>query len=119
MSDKVDGPHGIALVNQELAVDWVFEDAGGEFNVDVYVPPVIPYAYDYLFLWQGMERCGEGLCGLKLEENVDTLYTLYEVDPSHPERLEAWLDRQEGIGVVEYGTSFSGITVERRTRIEK
>lgn len=115
----VDGPTHITLGNQMQAVDWVFEDAKGqEFNVDVYVPPVIPHAYDYLFLWQGTQRCGESLCGLQLEKRIPLLYTLYEVDPPHPERLEAWLARQAGIGVVEEEKKFGGITVQRRQRTD-
>ena len=108
------------LGNQKQAIDWVFEDAsamGQSFNVDVYVPPVIPHAYDYLFLWQGTIRCGESRCGQELTERVPLLYTLYEVDPPHPERLEAWLKRQKGIGKVEKEVKFGGITVQRRERI--
>lgn len=116
----VDGPTTIALGNQKQAIDWIFEDAAGmgqNFNVDAYVPPVIPHAYDYLFLWQGSVRCGESRCGQELSERVPLLYTLYEVDPPHPERLEAWMKRQEGIGKVEKEANFGGITVQRRTRI--
>lgn len=116
--DVVEGPVRIALEPQLKAVDWVFRDAAGrDFNVDIYVPPVIPDAYDYLFLWQATRRCGQALCGLKLEERVPLLYTLYEADPPHPERLEAWLARQAGIGEVEKTATFGGITVERRQRI--
>jgi hypothetical protein len=116
----VDGPTTIALGNQRQAVDWIFEDAsqmGQSFNVDVYVPPVIPHSYDYLFLWQGTLRCGESRCGQELTERVPLLYTLYEVDPPHPERLEAWLARQKGIGRVLKEERFGGITVQRRTRL--
>ena len=108
----------ITLEDQLKAVDWVFEDAKGrgEFNVDIYVPPVIPYAYDYLFLWQGTKRCGDNLCG-KVDDQVSLLYTLYEEDPPHPERLNAWLERQEGIGIVEDEVEFERITVQRRKRL--
>lgn len=108
----------IILEDQIKAIDWVFKDAGGEkFNVDVYVPPVIPYAYDYLFLWQANKRCGKDICGLIKNGRVGNLYTLYEIDPPHPERLEAWLERQKGIGVVEKEAVFGGITVQKRNRI--
>jgi 4-amino-4-deoxy-L-arabinose transferase-like glycosyltransferase len=115
----VDGPEHITLGNELQAVDWVFKDAGGrgKFNVDVYVPPVIPHSYDYLFLWQATKRCGESLCQMELTDQVPLLYTLYEVDPPHPERLEAWLERQKGIGTVEGEATFGGITVQRRKRI--
>lgn len=118
LSAGVDGPNHITLGNQVQSVDWVIENAvGREFNQDVYVPPVIPYAYDYLFLWRTNSRCGENLCNMQLERLVPLLYTLYEVDPPHPERLDAWLARQKGIGKVEESVRFGGITVERRTRI--
>ncbi len=114
-----DGPTHITLGNELQAVDWAFENAKerGEFNVDVYVPPVIPHSYDYLFLWQATKRCGDSLCEMNLAEQVPLLYTLYEEDPPHPERLEAWLERQKGIGEVEEEVSFGGITVQRRKRI--
>lgn len=118
LGDKCTGELSICYINQKQAIDWVHKDSGGkEFNLDVYVPPVIPYAYDYLFLWQGNKKCGENLCGKVLDRQVPLLYTLYEVDPPHPERLEVWLARQKGIGVVEKETSFGGITVQRRHRI--
>lgn len=118
LTSQPTGPTHITLGNELEAVNWVFKDAGGqEFNVDVYVPPVIPYAYNYLFLWQGTKRCGVNLCGLVQDRKINLLYTLYEVDPPHPERLEAWLKRQEGIGLVEKQVSFGGITVQRRRRL--
>jgi len=108
----------ISLEEQLPAVNWVFDDAEGRgsFNVDIYVPPVIPYAYDYLFLWQGYKRCGENLCGL-IKERVPLLYTLYEPDDDHPERIEAWFKRQEGIGIVEQEFKYGHLTVQRRKRL--
>ena len=115
----VDGPAHITLGNELQAVNWILEDAGerGEFNVDVYVPPVIPHSYDYLFLWQATEKCGDDICQMNLAERVPLLYTLQEEDPPHPERLEAWYARQEGIGIVEEEVRFGGVSVQRRTRI--
>lgn len=124
MRDPRTGPTDIKFTSQIASVYWVYDNAmaRGNFNVDVYVPPVIPHAYDYLFLWEGTLRytqgkpgCEEDLCG-KVDEQVPLLYTLYEQDPPNPERLEAWLARQEGVGVVEESTRFGGITVERRRR---
>lgn len=100
---------GIAFQSQILAVNWIKEDAkDNKFNIDVYVPPVIPHSYNYLFLWNNI---------IQEEKQVKLLYTLYEQDGSHPERLKAWLDRQEKIGKVIYEESFGGITVQRRERI--
>jgi len=110
----VDGSTTVAFGNQKQAIDWVYEDAGGrQFSVDVYVPPVIPYAYDYLFTWYGPEKFGFK----PSKDLVDPLYTIYEVDPPHPERLEAWMARQKGIAVVEKEVRFGGITVQKRKRI--
>lgn len=116
LSAGVDGPTHISLGNQLQAIDWIYQDVGKEeFNVDVYVPPVIPYAYNYLFQWYGEKEYGRQ----PLEENVSLLYTLYEVDPPHPERLENWLARQEGIGEVIKEQKFGGVTAQRRKRIKQ
>lgn len=105
---------GIALRSQLWAVDWIYEEAQGQdFNVDVYVPPVIPYAYDYLFKWYGQKKHGYQ----PVENQVDLLYTLYEQDDQHPNLLQAWLARQDGIGEIEREESYGDITVQRRKRI--
>lgn len=115
MSDGGDGPNTIILENQKKAIDWVYENAQGQnFNVDVYVPPVIPYAYDYLFTWRESLAEYSG----RVDETTTLLYTIYEVDPPHPERLLAWLKRQEGIGRIEEEIRFGGITAQRRTRLD-
>jgi len=112
------GFNPIILEDQLGAIGWILNDAKGkEFNVDVYVPPVIPYAYDYLFQWQVNQKCGENMCGLVKDRQVENLYTLYEKDPSHPERLGKWLKRQDGIGVFEKEIVLGGITVQKRKRI--
>jgi 4-amino-4-deoxy-L-arabinose transferase-like glycosyltransferase len=109
-------PDMIVLSNQKQAIDWVYKNAGArDFNVDEYVPPVIPYAYDYLFKWLGTSKYHK----LSLDSQVSLLYTLYEADPPHPERLKAWLDRQTGIGRVIREQTFGGITVQERQRITK
>ncbi len=110
ITDGCDGPTSICFINQKQAIDWIYQNAGTkDFNVDVYVPPVIPYAYDYLLKWKSNPHL--------VTNQTQFLYTLYEIDPPHPERLNAWLARQKGIGKVQETTRFGGITVERRTRI--
>jgi 4-amino-4-deoxy-L-arabinose transferase-like glycosyltransferase len=111
---SLNDPELIAFSNQLAAIDWIYKDSGGrDFNVDEYVPPVIPYAYQYLFEWLGTEKYKR----LPLDKNISLLYTLYEVDPDHPERLQAWLDRQKGIGKVISEQRFGGIVVQERKRI--
>ncbi len=113
LNDNGDGENTVIFANQRLALDWIYLDAkGAEFNSDVYVPPVIPYAYDYLLTWYSQTRSGWVHNG-----ELSRLYTLYEEDPPHPERLAAWKKRQEGIGTVLYEKKFGGITVQRRERI--
>ena len=112
----VDGPTHITLGNQKQVINWVCQDAGRQnFNVDVYVPPVIPYAWDYLWQWYGCQKLH--CCPAK--KNVTRLYTIWEVDPPHPERLKAWLERQAGIGKIEKQARFGGIGSERRKRYEQ
>lgn len=113
--DEGNGPNSISFRVQKEAINWIFQDAKGEnFNVDVYVPPVIPYAYDYLFKWYGGSNYGRE----PNKENVKLLYLLYEHDPDHQERLDAWMARQKGIAKSQEIKKFGAITVERRLRIE-
>jgi len=115
LNDDCANPNSICLINQLQAIDWVYKDTEEiPFNVDVYVPPVIPYAYDYLFKWRGQSLYGK----TPTLDLVNPLYTLYEVDPPNPDRLTTWLARQKGIGKVEEEATFGGITVERRVRIK-
>ncbi len=101
--------NGIAFQTQLAAVSWIKNDAKDQkFNIDCYVPPVITHSYDYLFRWQNI---------IQSEKQEKLLYTLYESDSPHPERLEVWLGRQKGIGKVIYEEKFGGITVQKRERI--
>lgn len=107
-------PGYITLTPQVQAVDWVYSDAKNTpFNIDVYVPPVIPHAYDYLFLWRGTSK----FHAQPSSQIVSRLYTLYEPDNEHPQFLSAWLGRQESIGKIDSTYTFGPLTINRRTRI--
>src|SRR5260221_7601467 len=74
VSDKCDAKESICFVNQKEVIDWIYKDANGQkFNVDTYVPPVIPYAYDYLLKWKTNPD-------LVTTNQTPLLYTVYEVD---------------------------------------
>lgn len=108
------GENGVQFRNQKKAIDFIYKDAKGEdFNLDAYVPPVIPYTYDYLTVWYGKKKYGYQP---KLKQ-IPLLYTLEEIDPPHPERLEAFIKRQDSISKVISKNKFGGITVEKRSRI--
>lgn len=105
----------INLTSEVAAVDWVYTDAGATpFNTDEYVPPVIPYAYEYVFQWRGMAKFGRQ----PNTELVSRLYTLREPDGEHPQFLAKWQVRQDGIGKIDKTVTFDAITVERRTRLD-
>jgi hypothetical protein len=112
--DKSVNPGSIGFINQKQVIDWVYKNSGDRpFNVDVYVPPVISYSYDYLFTW-----LGEAKYFKKPDEQLQpTLYTLYESDPDHQERLDSWLVRQKNIGIVKKEFRSGGIIVQERLRI--
>jgi len=108
------GSNSILLGNQLAAIDWIYQDADGtDFNVDFYVPPVIPYAYEYLFVWLSNTKYHQTITSSK----VDLLYTIEEVDPPHPDRVKEWLARQDGIATTLKEEKFGGITVKRKIRL--
>lgn len=114
LQDGLDGSQTIALGNQTKAIEYILSDAKGRsYNVDVYVPPVIPYAYDYLIGYYA------GLDNHKPDnKRVKDLYTIHEGDFEKPERETKWLKRQDGIGKVLEMRKFGGVTVEKRERIK-
>jgi 4-amino-4-deoxy-L-arabinose transferase-like glycosyltransferase len=111
LSRKVAGYVALAPIIQ--AVDWVYEDAGPTpFNTDVYVPPVIPHAYDYIFLWRGTTKYHT----LPHSQLQTRLYTLLEPDPGHAQLRDKWLIRQSHIGSIETELEFGPLLVQRRHR---
>lgn len=111
---KIGDYETINFGTQLVAIDWVYKDADGrKFNLDAYVPPVVPYAYDYLFLWLGNTKYGS----IPVDNLEPLLYTFHEIDPEHPDRINAWMSRQETIGSVQEEVSFGAISIERRNRI--
>lgn len=108
-------PGYISLTPIVDAVDWIYRDAtvsSQPFNVDVYVPPVIPYAYDYVFLWRGTTL----FFTQPQTELTPRLYTLLEPDHEHPHLRAAWLVRQSTIGSIEVEQQVGPITIHRRHR---
>jgi len=106
---------GISLKAEKKAIDYIYQDVGKEdFNVDIYVPPVIFDSYTYLFKWYGVSKYGR-------EPNtnlVKNLYTLSEKGGLHPLLLRDWLKRQDKIGkIVKDDFSSGGIAVQKRERI--
>ncbi len=114
LNDGLDGPTTVALGNQVKAVKYVIEDSKGQaYNTDVYLPPVIPYPYTYLFNYYGKKYNQ-----LPSQKLVSNLYTLHEVDTAMPKREISWLKRQEGIGKIVKQVKFGGISVEKRERLK-
>ncbi|MBI2008231.1 glycosyltransferase family 39 protein [Candidatus Amesbacteria bacterium] len=107
------GPYGVSLTSQIQAVDWIYQDASDrEFNTDAYVPPMIPYAYDYLFLWRG-KNIFHSTPTVPL---VPLLYTIQEPDPGHQTLFDTWFTRQSYYSSVEETKLFGPLTVQRRAR---
>lgn len=107
------GPYGVSLTSQIQAIDWIYQDASNrEFNTDVYVPPMIPYAYNYLFLWRG-ETKFHSQPTIPL---VPLLYTIQEPDPGHQTLFDTWFTRQSYYSSVEQTKLFGPLIVQRRVR---
>lgn len=105
---------GILLRDQIGAIDWIYQDVQErDFNLDIYVPPVIPYAYDYLFKWYGENKYHRQ----PVANRASFLYTLFENDTSNPKRFRVWLENENAATKVISEKSFGEITVQKRERI--
>ncbi len=108
----------ISLSDEVYAVDWIYDDAlktYEKFNATIYVPPVIPYAYDYLFLWRGTIKCGTSMCG-KTDRETSIFYTLYEPENVHTDRFIEWMTNIEQSSKEIASEKFGQITVEKRQK---
>lgn len=110
-----DGPEHISLGNEMQGVNWICSDAKEkEYNLNIYVPPIVPHSYNYLFDWQ----IKNNKCKIQVTNQVDLIYTLYEVDPLHPERLDVWLKQQNQSSKIIEENTFGGVIVQKRQRIK-
>jgi 4-amino-4-deoxy-L-arabinose transferase-like glycosyltransferase len=108
----VDGPENITYGNEIDAVDYICqENKQLPGNFDVYVPPVIPHAYEYLFQW----RQSKGLCSDFVQDRNSNLYIIYEVDPAHPERIQNWFDKYKNDKLI-HEEYFGGVRVQQILR---
>jgi 4-amino-4-deoxy-L-arabinose transferase-like glycosyltransferase len=108
----LDGPQNVVLGNELAAVKTACKfNRQIQGNLDIYVPPVIPYAYDYLVSWQ--QKLGN--CFYFDQNQNQNLYLIYEVDPPHPERLSNWLSKYQSDPIVNT-QRFGGVIFEQRLR---
>jgi len=109
-------PGYITLKNIQQAVDWIYEDAGNNpFNADVYVPPVIAHAYEYVFTWQSVAK-NSAPPSADLQK---ILYTIVEPDLDHPYYRNQWLQRQDSYGQVDKEKTVGPLLVQKRIRYSK
>ncbi|MCL4383983.1 glycosyltransferase family 39 protein [Patescibacteria group bacterium] len=109
-----DGPTHVSLGNELLAVKYICQKTlGKDYNTDIYVPPIIPYPYQYLFSWLSAKKS----CTPAKSNLVPMLFTVYEVDQNNPQNLSSWLQRQQNIGTIVEEKRFGGIVVQQRQRI--
>jgi len=112
ISDKSDGPRSIALGNEIDAIEWIKKDLVNtniEFNLDVYVPPIIPYSYEYISLWKSLKPSSE---------KEKTVYVIFEGFTDESKGLSDWLKRYEDNSEIFYSQKFGGVTVEKRIRTD-
>lgn len=104
---------GIAKIQGKIdAIDSIYAHAKGEhFNLFVFTPPVIPYAYDYLLGWYAQKTYGY-VPGSSMNGIV---YLLIEPDPEKPWSYNGWLETVIKKGTVADRWKLpSGFIVEKR-----
>lgn len=109
----VDGPSHISLGNQKQTIDYLCSHIDTDYILRIYVPPVIPYSYQYL-LDQKIEN---NSCRQPSTKPQELLYLIYEVNLDNPANLESWLKQYTGYQI-ENLTKFGGISIEKRTLIK-
>lgn len=104
----------VLLRDQIKAVDYVYQDAKTEkFNAYVYVPYVIDYPYQYLWLWYGQKKYQN----TPSITNEKIFYLIAEPNRTQPDRKETWLKQYESQGKIISKKEFDpGIVVYKYQR---
>lgn len=110
----VDGPSHISLGNQNQALDYLCSDADTDYNLHIYVPPVIPYSYQYLL----DRRISKNLCRKPSDKAQDLIYLIYEVNLDNPANLESWLNQFSDYQI-EDQIKFGGISLQKLKNAKK
>lgn len=100
--------------NAESTVREIYQDANDRpFNYIVYTPPVIPYTYEYLFLYFS----GKQNYSLPPKENKRFLYVIIEPENERPELQKEWLKLHENDGVILWEKQMKGgVVLQKRER---
>lgn len=110
----VDGPSHISLGNQNQIIDYLCQDAKNNYNLHIYVPPVIPYSYQYLL----DRKIEKNLCLQPSSKTQDLIYIIYEVNLDNPANLENWLNQFSDYQV-ENQIKFGGINLQKLKNVKK
>lgn len=104
----------VLLRDQIKAVDFVYKDtAANNFNAYVYVPYVIDYPYQYLWLWYGEKKYQK----TPSNNQEKIFYLIAEPDYTQTDRRKDWLKQYESQGTMISKTEFEPqITVYKYER---
>ncbi len=108
-------PNYITFSDIYQAVEWIYKDnKNNDFNVDIYVPPVMTDAYDYFFLWLGTTKYSR----LPSSQMKNRLYLIAEPDGEHPYYRQKWLNRQNTYGQIELTDTIGPLYIARLSRYD-
>jgi len=105
--------------NEIGAIDYIYQDAKGKkFGVFVYTPPIINYAYQYLFWWRG-QKYGYLPTTVthqpKTGDKDNLFYLIIEPDPARPWGPDGWEKTAIATGKIIWERTLpGGIILERR-----
>ncbi len=102
LTDGIDGPTNVVFGNQFAAVSKLCS-MPEDYRLDIYVPPITPLSYDYLFDWLSSTGC-------RRPSSSGPLLLLYETDLVNPGSLQKWLSKQPNRLPV---AKFGGVTIEK------
>lgn len=108
-TNDLKGDNHISLGNQMQTIEWLYQDSAHRpFNLDIYVPPVTPFAYQYLLEWYQDKH------QITPKKSNELFYSLSEIDENNPDKLKSWISSHNGYGKIKKRVQFGGITLISR-----
>lgn len=104
---------GFAKIKGKIkAIDYIYEHSNNKkFGLNVFTPPVLTDAYDYLIWWHGSKKYGF----IPYKEKKGTVFLLMEPDSEKPWSYKGWLETVIKTGIIINTTTLpTGLIIQER-----
>ncbi len=118
--DRQDYNNTVSFANMKKTIDYIYKEAQNKpFNVDIFVPNMMPVNYEYLFQWYGIKKYGY----LPSIDDKRERLVFFIMEPGQKYKdgeqywRNWWYNKRKNIGQIVNTYNAGEIDVEKRERL--